>query len=1047
MPSWAGTCFAIDDDTGRIITYDSDAPFNLRFTTVIQTSAVITQITERFESAYFDSVTNRYYVVYQGAPNRFGFVRPNDGVFVPIGTSLGSAAIPAPRTPSGNGATAIRGLTRNPVDNKWYAIDDAGFLYEINPITGNIVLGAFGGNDYIRVRTPSGAFVTNIEDLTFDNAGLLYVLRNDIGADQLLKNVSLTTGLAASGFNLGIDEAEGLSNSLGDIRVITGAFGAPPRQFYSVNTNTGALTSLFNVPNTVVGTTADYESTGCNDGVPRADLKLAKSVTPTAVSPNGTATFTLRIEHEGIDIAHRIQVQETLPAGMTVISSAQGPGCALCSYDIPTNVWSIDQLDIGQVRTLTLVVSTAGVPQNTFTTNRAQISQTCQASTGPCVPLIDIDSIVNNKTGAWSPTEDDEAIAGLLVTAFPSVSKNFSPTTGLAGQTTSIIFVFTNPNSTATATFSSDFTDVYPAGMFNVASPNTGTSCTGFGALTATAGASSVTLGAGRTIPPGGSCQLTVIVGANSIGNYTNTVAVNSLTVTIPGFTLSNAVGATAIYQVQPDNVGIIKDFTPDGIGAGQTSSLKITLSNPRNVTATLLAPFIDNYPTNLVNAAAPNPATNCTGGTVAAPAGGGSLSLSAGAQIPPGGSCTITVIVTSSVFGFYTNTIPAGSLSTSVGSNLGAPSAVLQVDNPSVSKAFVPASITPGGTATLFLTFNNPRNTTATFTSPFVDIYPTVGAGSLVNAATPAATNGCAGGITATAGANQISLSNTNRIPPLSSCVVSVVVTVTPASASGTFVNTVPAGSLSTSLGPSTSPATATLTVSAQNNLSVTKVVSSANVFPGTTVTYTVTVTNLGPNIAFNAILSDVTAGVNVIAPVTSTFSGTGSLVSLLTSTAGLTATMNLPVNGTATYVFRGIPTATNGFFTNTASVRPGTTATDGILSNNTASVNTQVSPSANLSVTKTNGLTTTFAGSNLIYTVTFTNSGPSDASGALIRDIPSAGLSNCTVISCAGTGGAVCGTPTFTALNTTGYSLPTFPSGSSINLRLQCGVTASGQ
>jgi hypothetical protein len=222
----AGTCFAIDDDSGIIVTYDSDPPFNQRFTTTIQISAVVTQITERFEAAYFDSVTNRYYVVYQGAPNIFGYVRPNDGEFVPIGTGLGSTAVPTVRTPSGNGAAGIRGIARNPVDNKWYALDQDGYLFEVNPITGSIVPGSFGGNDYLRVRTPAGTTIANAEDLAFDNAGQLFVIRNDAGADQFLRNINLTTGLAASSLNLNLDEAEGLSNSLGEIRVIVGAFGA-----------------------------------------------------------------------------------------------------------------------------------------------------------------------------------------------------------------------------------------------------------------------------------------------------------------------------------------------------------------------------------------------------------------------------------------------------------------------------------------------------------------------------------------------------------------------------------------------------------------------------------------------------------------------------------------------------------------------------------------------------------------------------------------------------------------------------------------------------
>lgn len=1044
----AGTCFVIDDDTGNIVTYDSDPPFNNRFTTpVVASSTPNNDVTERMESAYFDSVSNRYYVVYQGTPNNvFGYVRPNDGLFVAIspagGVGSGNGAF-GTITPSDIGTRGIRGLARNPVDGKWYIHDNEGIIFQLNPITGVIVPGAFGGADYIRARTPTGGTFGDAEDFAFDNAGNLFMVRNAPGADQFLRNINLTTGFAASSLNLGVTEAEGLSNSLGDIRLVIGLFGGTNAQnFYSLNTSTGGLNLLFKVP--PVG--ADFESTGCNDGVPRADLKLSKTVSPTAVAPGGTATFTLRLEHEGIDRAHRIQVQETLPAGMTILSSTQGPGCTLCSFDIPSGVWSVDLMDIGQIRTVTLVVSTVGVTPNTYVDNRAQISQVCDSATGPCVALLDVDSTPNNKAGStWTPTEDDEAIAGLLVTVNPSVGKQFSPTLGLAGQTTTVIFTFTNANTATAATITSVFTDVYPAGMVNATTPAATVTCAGTGAITATAGANSISLGAGRVIPANGSCQLQVVVTASAVGNYTNTVGANAITVTIPGLTLSNVVGATAIYQVDDDNVGVIKSFTPSGIGPGQTSTLQLTLSNPRNVTATLLSAFVDSYPSNLFNAATPNAQTNCPSGTASATGGGTQVSLSTGAQIAPGGSCTVTVVVTSSVLGVYTNTVPPGSLSTSVGFNFGTASSSLLVENPSVSKAFVPASTPPGGTSLLVLTFTNPRSTTATFSAIFTDAYPTTPGTGVFNFGAGVASNTCGGTSTAADNTQVLQMGTGNRIPPFSSCVVTKVVDLNSGSATGTFVNTIPAGSLSTSLGTNSFATTATLTVIAQTDLSVTKVVSAANIFPGTTLTYTVTVVNLGPSIATGAVLSDVLQGANLFAPVTATYSA-GSSGTVTTATTGLTVTMSLAVNGRATFTFRASPTVANGFITNSASVVAGPTNTDSVLSNNAVSVNTLVSRSANLSVSKTNGVSSVAAGATTVYTVTFVNGGPSDASGALVRDFPSSNLINCSVLTCTGAGGAACGTPTFTALNSSGYSLPTFPANSTVTLRLQCSVNSLG-
>ncbi len=1042
----AGTCFAVDDDSSTIITYNSAPPLNVRFTTPIVTFG---GTVEQVEAAYFDSVTNRYYVVRQSTPNVFGYVLPNSGVFIQIGANLGVTSVPTVRTVGiSNGVNnRIVGIARNPLDNKWYVIDRDGFIYEVNPITGSFVPGSFSGNDYVQVKTPAGALVASVEDFAFDNTGRLFVLQLGASPNQFLRDVNLTTGLAGSALDLGVGEAEGLTNSLGEIRLIIGAGNATLRRnFYRVDTATGALTLLFNVPNPT-GVIADFEATGCNDGLPRADLKLNKTVSPGTIAPGGTTSFTLRVEHEGIDPAYRIRVTDTLDAGMSFVSSTLGPNCGLCSFDIPSGVWSIDQLDIGQVRTLTLVVSVAGVAPNTLAQNRAQISQQCTLPTGDCLPLMDFDSAPNNKTGAsWMPTEDDEAIAGVLVTGLPSAAKSFSPSSGSAGQTTLLVITLFNQNSSSSATLTSALTDTYPSGMVNSTAPAAATGCGGTGAVTALAGANTVSLGAGRVIPANGSCSVSVVVTVSAIGNYINTIPTGALNVVVAGIPLSNAVGSTATYLVLPMNVGLLKDISPDVIAAGRTATLKLTLSNPANVTATLLSDLTDTYPTGLTNGPVPNAQTSCSGGAVTAAANGSSAALLAGASIGPLASCTVTVVVTASAPGPYVNSIASGSLNTSVGSNLANVATTLVVDNPSVAKSFTPPAVQVGQTSVLRLTLSNPLTTSATLTVAFIDVYPTTVSGTLVNAATPAVGSTCVGALpTATAGANFISIPAGTLIPPLSACVVNVTVTSNPNVFSGALVNTVPAGSLTTNFGPNLSAAAATLTFTTLTNLSVTKVVSATSALPSTTLGYTVTVANLGPNAATGATLTDVAQGIGIFGPVLVTGFGGGTATSVTSSASGVNATLNLPLNATVVFVFRALPTTFNGFVTNTASVSPGAGQTDSNLANNQTSVQTSISPTANLSVAKINSTTVVLSGSTSLYTVTFANAGPSDASGAIIKDIPSAGLA-CMVQSCAVTGGAVCGPVTQSAL-LTGYAIPTFPSGSTLQLVVACGVTASGQ
>ena len=108
-------------------------------------------------------------------------------------------------------------------------------------------------------------------------------------------------------------------------------------------------------------------------------------------------------------------------------------------------------------------------------------------------------------------------------------------------------------------------------------------------------------------------------------------------------------------------------------------------------------------------------------------------------------------------------------------------------------------------------------------------------------------------------------------------------------------------------------------------------------------------------------------------------------------------------------------------------------------------ATATASVSQVATLTVSKDNGITTIAAGGTSSYTITFSNLGPSDATGTLVRDIPSAGLS-CTTLGCSATGGASCPSLSVPLFLSSGLSLPAFPSGSQVVFALGCGVTATG-
>ncbi len=112
----------------------------------------------------------------------------------------------------------------------------------------------------------------------------------------------------------------------------------------------------------------------------------------------------------------------------------------------------------------------------------------------------------------------------------------------------------------------------------------------------------------------------------------------------------------------------------------------------------------------------------------------------------------------------------------------------------------------------------------------------------------------------------------------------------------------------------------------------------------------------------------------------------------------------------------------------------------------NNTTTLATAVGCAANLSVSKTNGTDTLVTGSTTVYTVTFTNTGPASADGAVVGDTPGAGLS-CTVTACSASGGASCPAPAqWPGFLSGGMTLASLPGASTVTLLVTCNVTATG-
>jgi uncharacterized repeat protein (TIGR01451 family) len=504
----------------------------------------------------------------------------------------------------------------------------------------------------------------------------------------------------------------------------------------------------------------------------------------------------------------------------------------------------------------------------------------------------------------------------------PTLSKAFNPATINAGDSSTLTITLSNAD-TSNATGAA-FTDTLPLGVLISTPSITSNSCGG--TLTATAGAGTFSLSNG-VIPAitgttAGTCTVVVNVTAASAGIYLNTLPAGALQ-TSNG---PNAAPASATLAVN-SSVTLTKSFNPAIINAGGVSTLTITLGNTNGSDATLTAPLTDSLPSGMVIATLPVASTTCGGGLVAnANATTVTLQAGNGNAIPANSTCTVTVNVTAAAGASYLNTLPIRALITDKGSNAVPASAALVVNAappaPTLSKAFVPATINAGGTSTLTITLINSSTSIAVLTAPFTDNLPS----GVVVAATPSASTTCGTLVPPSSGDTAVTLS-TGAIPAGSgttagSCTVTVDVTAT---AAGVYVNTIPAGALMTTNGNNAAPASATLAVinTAAVPPTLSKLFSPSSVVQRSDPTLVITLCN--PNSSPADLIAPLTDtlpnGVVIAATPNASTTCTGSGAVAATpggTTVILPATRSIPASDCCT-VSVNVMTTRPGLFVNT--------------------------------------------------------------------------------------------------------------------------------
>jgi uncharacterized repeat protein (TIGR01451 family) len=225
--------------------------------------------------------------------------------------------------------------------------------------------------------------------------------------------------------------------------------------------------------------------------------------------------------------------------------------------------------------------------------------------------------------------------------------------------------------------------------------------------------------------------------------------------------------------------------------------------------------------------------------------------------------------------------------------------------------------------------------------------------------------------------------------------------------------------------------------------NLSITKTDGVTTVYRGGPVTYTIVVTNSSVYPVTGTVTDTVPASVTGV-----TWDCVPSAGSTCIAASGsgnaINTSATLLVGGTATYTVSGtIAAGASGTLTNTATVAVPTWLTDSTPANNTATDTDTINLNADLSITKTDGLTAISPGSPVTYTIVVSNAGPDTSNGSIVTDTLPGTMTGVTWTCGAVTGGATCGAASGSGspINTTAN----LPPGSSVTYTVSGTLSAA--
>ncbi|MEG3790167.1 Ig-like domain-containing protein [Lysobacter sp. CCNWLW3] len=747
-----------------------------------------------------------------------------------------------------------------------------------------------------------------------------------------LTGVSWTCAGTGAGATCGTTSGTGNNISLSANLPVDSGVASEPNTVFVTITVTGTATT----PGAITNTATVAAPAGANDPTPgnnsssasttiaaQADLAITKGVSNATPIIGTNIVFTLTVSNNGPSDAAAVSVADLLPNGYTYVSDNSGG-----AYVPGTGVWTIGSL--ANAASASLQITATVNPTGTYL-NTATVSST----TGDPTP--------GNNTATATTTP--AASADLVLV------KGVSNATPVVGSNVTFTLTVTNNGPSAAAAVSVD--DLLPDGYTYVSDNGAGAYVSGTGVWT---------IGG---LANGASASLQIVATVNATGTYLNTAVVGSPT---NDPTPANNTGTATTTPTASADLAIRKVGTAN-VNQGGTVTYTILAWN-NGLSAISGATVDDTVPTNLTGVS-----WTCVGtgsANCASAAGVGNPSIAVDLPVDTGVASepntefvTITVTGTATTPGSITNTatvsVPAGAVDPTPGNDSSSANTDIAAQaDLAIVKGVSNASPVVGTTVVFTLTVTNNGPSAAAAVS-VADLLP--------NGYTYVSDNSGGAYVPGTG------VWTIGTLADAASASLQITATVNP---TGTYLNTATVGSTTGDPNPANNTGSATTTPVASTDLAIVKGVSNASPAVGDQITFTLTVTNNGPSAATGVAVADpLPAGYAYVSDDSSGayVPGTGAWT-IGNLASGASAALNIVVAVNAA-----------GPYANTATVTSSTN--DPTPGNNTSTSTPGPIPTADLAIVKGVSNANPIVGTNVVFTLTVTNNGPSPAAAVSVADL----------------------------------------------------------